>query len=159
MEEAIARGAYLVNAMGCEDCHSPKVFGPQGPQPDPKRHLAGHPQDEPLPPVDPELLKSPWVLFNMHSTATIGPWGTSFAANLTSDNTGIGLWTEEQFFRAIREGKYKGMANGRMLLPPMPWPNFARLSDEDLKSIFAYLKSTEPVRNIVPQPLPPVAMN
>ncbi|MCB9297006.1 MAG: hypothetical protein H6559_28375 [Lewinellaceae bacterium] len=45
------------------------------------------------------------------------PWGVSYAANLTSDDTGIYLWTEAQFFRAIREGKYKGLEGSRPLLP------------------------------------------
>jgi hypothetical protein len=94
-----------------------------------------------------------WLLFNASLTASVGPWGVSYAANLTSDDTGIGTWTEEQFFRSIREGKQKGLANGRMLLPPMPWPNFARLNDEDLKAIFYYLKSTKAVKNLVPAPL------
>ena len=52
-----------------------------------------------------------------------------------------------------REGKYKGLDGSRPLLPPMPWPNFAQMTDEDLKAVFAYLKSTKPVRNIVPTPI------
>lgn len=156
-EELIARGDYLVNAIGCDDCHSPKRFGPQGPELIPEKRFSGFQQDGALPEVDPEIVKS-WALFSPDLTAAVGPWGTSYAANITSDGTGIGNWTEEQFFRAIREGKSKGLANNRMLLPPMPWPNYARLSDEDLRAIFAYLKSTTPVRNIVPQPAPPVGV-
>ena len=48
----------------------------------------------------------------------------------------------------------KGLENGRQMLPPMPWFNFRNLTDDDLKAMFAYLKSTAPVRNIVPAPLP-----
>ncbi|MBC5992228.1 hypothetical protein [Pontibacter cellulosilyticus] len=51
---------------------------------------------------------------------------------------------------AMREGKVKGLANNRDTLPPMPWPMFSKLEDDDLKVIFAYLKSTPPVKNVVP---------
>jgi Cytochrome c len=150
-DSLIKRGEYLVNTMGCNDCHSPKVFGPQGPYPDPDRLLSGHPAAMPLGPVDTTALRD-WVLFNMHNTAAIGPWGVSYAANLTSDPTGIGNWTLDQFKKALREGKYKGLDGARMLLPPMPWPNFTKLSDADTEAIFAYLKSTTPVNNLVPTP-------
>ncbi|MDX5438467.1 MAG: c-type cytochrome [Pontibacter sp.] len=151
-QEQVLRGEYLVTTMGCNDCHSPKVFGPKGPEPDQERLLSGHPAGVALGKVDTALIRT-WVMFNQHNTATIGPWGASFAANLTSDPTGIGNWTEEQFFRAMREGKAKGVANNRDMLPPMPWPMFAKLEDEDMKSIFAYLKSTTPVKNVVPPPM------
>lgn len=150
--EQVARGQYLVTVGGCNDCHSPKKMGPNGPEPDPERLLSGHPQDEPLARVDTSELGS-WVLFSHGLTAAAGPWGVSYAANLTSDDTGIGLWTEEQFIKCIREGKYKGLEGSRPLLPPMPWPSFAQMTDEDLKAVFAYLKSTRPVRNIVPAPV------
>jgi len=48
------------------------------------------------------------------------------------------------------------MDGARQLLPPMPWPVYRNMTDEDLKAIFAYLKTTKPVRNIVPAP---IAMN
>lgn len=150
-QELIKKGEYLVKVGGCNDCHSPKVFGQHGPEPDPARLLSGHPQDQEITQVDSTAVKN-WVLFTMDNTAAVGPWGASYAANLTSDATGIGNWTEEQFFKALREGKYKGLNNTRPLLPPMPWPNYAQMKDEDLKAIFAYLKSTKPVRNIVPAP-------
>ncbi len=156
-DSLVKRGAYLVTTMGCGDCHSPKIMGPQGPQEDPARLLSGHPTDMPLAAVDKATAKN-WVLFNMMNTAIVGPWGTSFSANLTSDSTGIGTWTEEQFARALREGKSKGIATNRMLLPPMPWPNYRNLHDEDIKAIFAYLKSTKPVSNRVPAPIPPTTV-
>ena len=148
------RGKYLVDIMGCNDCHSPKVMTPQGPVPDTNLLLSGHPSSMPIAPIDTVTSKS-WVLFNPILTASAGPWGVSFAANITSDDSGIGSWTEAQFFKAIREGKYMGLNNGRMLLPPMPWPGIAKASDEDLKAIFAYLKTTKPVHNVVPPPIPP----
>jgi hypothetical protein len=58
---------------------------------------------------------------------------------------------------AIREGKSKGLANARNLLPPMPWQMYRNFTDDELKAIFAYLKTTKPVKNLVPPPLPPVS--
>lgn len=151
----VDQGKYLVNALGCNDCHSPKVMTDRGPMPDPKRLLSGHDANEVLPDFDSETAKG-YVLFNMNGTAMVGPWGTSFSGNLTPDDTGIGTWTETQFLKAMKEGKYKGLDGSRQLLPPMPWPNYAQMKDKDLKAIFAYLKSIDPVENIVPQPIPPV---
>jgi mono/diheme cytochrome c family protein len=150
----IKRGEYLVNSIGCDDCHSPKKMGPQGPELDAALRLSGYPAERPLLPADEAALQSGWVLFGGDLTAAIGPWGASFAANLTSDETGIGKWTEAQFIKAIREGKSKGLDGTRPLLPPMPWQNYKKLKDEDLKSIYAYLKTTTPVKNIVPSPIP-----
>ena len=153
-DSLISRGRYLVTVMVCNDCHSPKKMGPMGPEIDTARMLSGHPSGNPVAKADPKLTDS-WILFNQDLTAFVGPWGTSFAANLTSDETGIGNWSEAQFFKAIREGKYKGMDNTRPLLPPMPWQMYTNASDEDLRAIFAYLKSTPPVENRVPAPVPP----
>jgi hypothetical protein len=153
-ETRINHGKYLVTVMGCNDCHSPKIMGPHGPAFDSSRLLSGHPSDLALPEID-QANSRQWVLFNNHLTAAAGPWGVSFAANITSDETGIGNWTEKQFFKAIREGKYKGLDESRMLLPPMPWPGYANATDEDLRAIFSYLKSTKPIKNVVPQALPP----
>jgi hypothetical protein len=87
-------------------------------------------------------------------TAWAGPWGVSFATNLTPDkDTGVGNWTAEMFVKTIRTGKHLGV--GRDLLPPMPWPDFARMTDADLEAIFAYLQSLKPIKNRVPAPLPP----
>lgn len=153
-DSLIKRGSYLVVIMGCDDCHSPKIMGAQGPEPDLSRRLSGHPVQMPLGKINADALKS-WVLFNPFNTAIVGPWGVSFASNLTSSETGIGNWSQEQFFKAIRKGKSKGLDDARMLLPPMPWQNIAKASDEDLKAIYAYLKSTKPIDNLVPQPLSP----
>ena len=152
--ERIERGRYLVTIMGCNDCHTPKKMGPHGPVLDSSRLLSGHPAEMPVAKADPAMLKN-WVGFAHTLTAAVGPWGISFAANLTSDETGIGNWTEEQFFTAIRNGKYKGAPAGRNLLPPMPWEMYRHATDEDLKAIFAYLKNTTPVKNLVPSAIPP----
>ena len=127
---------------------------PEGPAKDMDRMLSGHPAEVPVLPFDTATMKS-WVLFNMSGTSMIGPWGASFSANLTSDETGIGSWTEEQFRKALTEGKFKGLDNTRPLLPPMPWENYKNIRDEDIKAIFAFLKSTKPVKNVVPMPIAP----
>lgn len=152
--DLVKRGELLVNAIGCHDCHSPKKMTEKGPILDPNLILSGHPAGEVLLPYDKETLKS-YALFTMGLTAAIGPWGTSFASNITSDDTGIGTWTEAQFIAAMRTGKFKGQEDGRDLLPPMPWMSYKNFPDEDLKAIFAYLKTVKPVKNVVPAPTPP----
>ncbi len=152
----VQRGEMLVKAGGCHDCHSPKKMTDMGPIPDPDRLLSGHPANEQLGEYDLNTAKS-FILFSQGLTAAIGPWGTSFSANLTPDDTGIGSWTEAQFLTAIKHGKYKGMDDSRPLLPPMPWEAISHFPDSDLKAIFAYLKTIKPVQNIVPSPIPPKA--
>ena len=156
--EMVKRGEYLVATIGCDDCHSPKRMGAKGPELIPELRLSGYPANNPIPKIDTAALNKGWVLLGPDLTIAVGPWGTSFAANITSDGTGIGNWSEANFITAIREGKAKGLENGRPMLPPMPWFNFAKLTDEDLKSILAYLKSTSPVKNIPPQPIPPTSL-
>jgi hypothetical protein len=153
--QVVERGKYLVEIMGCHDCHSPKLMGPQGPYPDPDRLLSGHTAGTQLPPLPKD--NAGWALMAMDLTAAVGPWGTSFAANLTSDESGIGTWTEDQFKRALKQGLYKGLEGSRPLLPPMPWQNFKNITDEDVHAMFMYLKSTKPVVNVVPAPVPPAA--
>ncbi|GAB3549488.1 c-type cytochrome [Spirosoma fluminis] len=152
----IKRGEYLVTIMGCADCHAPKKLTPQGPAPDMDRFLSGYNSAEPLGDYDKNLVKTgQWVIFNGQNTAFAGPWGVSFAANLTPDATGIGNWSFEQFTNAMRKGKFKGLDNSRPLLPPMPWPNYTNMTDADMKAVFAYLKSLRPVNNTVPAHIPP----
>lgn len=151
-KDSIARGKYLVTYGGCNDCHTPLMMTDKGPAPDMSRMFSGHPADVKLPP--PGLKDGPWFAATAGMTAWAGPWGISFASNLTPDNeTGIGIWTEEMFIKAMRTGKHMG--EGRDILPPMPWRSVAALTDEDLKAIFAYLKSVPSIRNQAPQPIPP----
>lgn len=154
-KQLLERGKYLVNIMVCNDCHTPFKMGPKGPEPDMSRELSGHPQDLVMPPV-PQMGNGPWVWAGAGTnTAFGGPWGTSFTANLTPDpETGLGKWTEETFIQAIRTGRHEGQ--GRPILPPMPWPQFRNASDEDLKAVFAYLRSIKPIKNRVPLPVEPV---
>ncbi len=153
-KELVVRGQYLVEIGGCHDCHSPKKFTDEGPVPDEARLLSGHPANSKLPEINPDLIgPGKWLLFNEHITAAVGPWGVSFAANLTPDEqTGIGLWQEENFIKAMRTGKHMGA--GRPILPPMPWFNLAKATDEDLEAIFSYLKSLKSIKNSVPAPIP-----
>ena len=156
-ENSVARGGYLVLAAGCNDCHSPKIMTAQGPIPDTTRILSGHPANMPTPAFYKEAL-SPgnWVQMGPDLTTFVGPWGISYAANLTPDTaTGIGAWTEEVFIRALKTGKHMGQQNGRPILPPMPWNAMSRIKDDDLKAIYAYLRSLPGINNRVPQPLSP----
>lgn len=153
-EDPAQRGEYLSNILGCDDCHTPKIMTPQGPAPDMTRRFMGHPAEEPFEVSD---LKKPinerfLAVFNAGLTAAAGPWGISYAANITPDDTGIGSWTEAQFIKAIREGKSKGMDGTRPILPPMPWPGYAKMTDDDLKALFAFMKTMKPIKNVVPQP-------
>ena len=151
-KEMVKRGAYLVNTIGCDDCHSPKRMGPNGTEIIPELRLSGYPASRPITKTNIDVLKKGWMLLSDDLTTAVGSWGQSFAANLTSDPTGTGNWKEEQFIKAIREGKYKGLDNTRPLLLPMPWFVYKNLTDDDLKSIFAYLQTTKPVKNVVPAP-------
>jgi mono/diheme cytochrome c family protein len=155
-DDRVARGRYLVSAAGCGDCHTPLAMGPNGPAPDVSRLLAGHPEDLVLPPA-PTLPPGPWITtVSASMTAWSGPWGTSYTANLTPDDeTGLGLWTEDNFVATIQNGRHMGV--GRPLLPPMPASIISNYTDEDLRAIFAYLQSIPPVHNRVPHPLAPPA--
>jgi mono/diheme cytochrome c family protein len=151
--ERIERGRYLVAAAGCGDCHTPKMMTPQGPREDQGRLLAGFPEGAQLPPAP--AGSGPWIATaSWDQTAWAGPWGVSYATNLTPDrNTGLGIWTEDMFVRALRTGRHMGVS--RPILPPMPWTALKNMSDEDLKAIYAYLRTIPAVHNRVPEPLPP----
>lgn len=152
----IQRGEYLVTAGGCHDCHSPKMFTPKGPEPDPAKLLAGYPADTKLPEIPTGVIDpNKWGgLTTNDLTAWVGPWGVSFSANLTPDaETGLGNWTEDMFIKALRTGKHVGV--GRDILPPMPWYDLGKLTEGDLKAIFAYLRTIKPIKNRVPDPIPP----
>lgn len=155
---AAERGKYLVTVAGCNDCHTPWKMGEHGPEPDMTRMLSGHPENMPLPPAPKAV--GPWMVSAAATmTAWAGPWGVSYTANLTPDSTGLGKWDETTFMLALRNGKHIG--NGRPILPPMPWQGFSKMTDDDLKAIFAFLKTIPPIRNKVPEPImvpPPTAM-
>lgn len=150
----IKRGEYLVEIMGCHDCHTPMKLGPNGPEPDRARALSGHPEDAPAPPAV-TLPQGYLALIGASFTSFTGPWGTSFTRNLTPDKeTGLGDWTVEEFIATMKTGRERG--KGRPVLPPMPVQNLRVLSDTDIRAIFAYLQSLPPMKNRVPQPIEPV---
>jgi mono/diheme cytochrome c family protein len=139
-EDKIARGEYLVTVGACNDCHTPFKMGPNGPEPDASRRLSGHPAGLEMPP--PPAPTGPWLVsVGATNTAWSGPWG--------------GSWTPQIFVDTIRNGRHMG--RGRPLLPPMPFPFYAKMTDEDLTAIFAYLRTLPAIDNRVPSPIPPVA--
>lgn len=152
-ENSAVRGKYLVMAGACHDCHTPFKMGPKGPEPDMSRMLSGHPETLKMGP--PPKLENGWVYAGSGTnTAYVGPWGISYAINLTPDqNTGLGIWTEDQFVKAIKTGKHFGVS--RPIQPPMPWQSYSNMTDDDLKAIYAYLRSVPPITNHVPDYEPP----
>ncbi len=154
-QSRIDHGRQLVRTHGCGDCHTPWKLGANGPEPDSSRLMSGHPQELVMPPAPPA--QGPWLV-NASATFTAwgGPWGVSFSKNLTPDKeTGLGNWTEENFIETMRTGREMG--KGRMLLPPMPWPSYQHLTDEELKSMYAYLMSIPVISNKIPDPVAPSA--
>lgn len=151
---AIERGRYLVTVQDCNGCHTP--FTPKG-EPDLTKMLSGHPQAVRIAARPSLPLQGGWlVAINETNTAWAGPWGVSFTSNLTPDRvTGIGSWTEKTFIASIRSGKKSGV--GRDLLPPMPWRMYAKLTDEDLRALYAYLMTVPAISNRVPEPIAPGA--
>lgn len=126
LEEKIARGKVISYTSACHDCHTPGgLYG----APDSTRMLSGS-----------EL---GWE----------GPWGVSFPRNLTPDmETGIGSWSEEDIVTAIRTGI---RPDHTPLMPPMPWPMYSHLSDDDAHALAAFLKSLPAVRHKAPDKIPP----
>ena len=86
-------------------------------------------------------------------TAWRGPWGVSLARNLTPDKeAGIGNWTLADFKTTIRTGVNP---KGEVLMPPMPIGQLQNLPDQDLETIFAFLRTIKPVHNLVGRTAPP----
>jgi mono/diheme cytochrome c family protein len=79
------------------------------------------------------------------------PEGTVMAANITTDASGISFYDEDLFVQAMRNGKVKA----RSLSPTMPWYFYGHMKDEDLKAIYAYLKTLKPVKHTVDNTEPP----
>jgi mono/diheme cytochrome c family protein len=149
----VERGKYLVGITGCHDCHSPKVPGTM--KPVPETMLSGRPQSTKVPSAAPGEVHASEDL-----TAWTGGWGQSVASNLTPDPaTGIGMrYTEAKFVQTMRTGK---KPEGVAVMPPMPVDVYVNMKDDDLKAIYAYLKTLKPIRNAVraglapPAPAPP----
>jgi hypothetical protein len=155
--DPVARGGYIVSYSGCNDCHTPWVFNKDlgMPVPDMTRMLSGHPAGTPdsatkiNPKTDLALIGGTFTQFTL-------PFGIVYSANLTPDKeTGLGNWTEEMFVKALRTGMHLGAAAGRPILPPMPWPEFRNMTDDDLKAVFAFLQSIPAIHNPIADPKVP----
>ena len=151
--ERVQRGKYLVTIGGCHDCHTPWIVQPNGkPGPDMSRALSGHPMQFRIEKPAQHTSDRFAVSIAPMNTAYSGPWGVSFAANLTPDKmTGTGIWTFDIFKNTIRNGRHWGVA--RPLLPPMPWFNYREMTDEDLRAVYSYLRTLKPIHNEVQQPI------
>ena len=145
----VERGKYLVGITGCHDCHSPKI--PGGMKPVPDLILSGRPQSSKVPTGAPGEVHA-----SEDFTAFTGGWGSTVASNLTPDPaTGLGMrYTEAKFIQAMRTGK---KPEGVAIMPPMPVDVYVNMKDEDLKAIYAYLKTIKPIRNAVRAGLTPPA--
>src|SRR5262245_30513828 len=125
--QQIARGKYLVEFGGCMDCHTPGYFFGR---PDAARYLGGSEVGFEIPGL-----------------------GVFHGPNLTPDKeTGLGNWTRDQIFTALKTGT---RPDGRILAPIMPWRALATMSNRDLRALVAYLQSLKPVKNKVPGPFGP----
>jgi len=160
-ESQVKWGEHLVKVGGCNDCHTPKKMGANGPENDVSLMLSGHPAQMPPADFDAKEAAKKGLIVTQTFTSWTGPWGTTYAANLTSDTTGIGGWKEEQFMKCLHEKKWMGLDNTRPLMPPMSMMPATEMSDDELKAIFAYLKTTPAIKNVAPQAvlLPPPAAN
>ena len=160
-ENQVKWGEHIVLISGCNDCHTPKKMGPNGPEPDMSLMLSGHPAQMPPPPVEQAEAAKRGIAVTQDLTAWVGAWGITYAVNLTPDSTGLGGWKEDQFMKALTEGKWMGLENTRPIMPPMPVEAFKNFSNDEIKAVFAYLKSIPAIHNIVPQavlaPPPPAA--
>lgn len=151
----IEKGQNLTVENGCVFCHSPKIIENDDLVPDPERLFSGHPSDNKLPDIPEGLIgENKWFgLYTPGFTAWGGPWGISYSANITPDKeTGIGDWSQQDFLTVIRLGIHSSFKRG--LMPPMPWEEINKLSDDDLISIFKYLKTVKPIKNKVPESRP-----
>jgi mono/diheme cytochrome c family protein len=148
-ESQVERGRYLVGITGCHDCHSPKL--PGGMKPVPELILSGRPQTTKVPSGAPGEVHA-----SEDFTAFTGGWGSTVASNLTPDPaTGLGMrYNEAKFIAAMRTGK---KPEGIAIMPPMPVDVYVNMKDDDLKAIFAYLKTIKPIRNAVRAGLAPPA--
>lgn len=155
-ESQVKWGEHLVNVLGCHDCHTPKKMTDKGPELDLTLALSGHAEKMPVPEVDRKKFEAKGYIVTSDFTSWVGPWGISYAANLTPDETGTGNWKEDQFLNALKKKIMKGLPGTRPMLPPMAMMPFDQMRDDELKAIFAYLRTVAPIKNIVPQPTPPV---
>jgi mono/diheme cytochrome c family protein len=118
----LERGTYLMESIvACANCHTPKD------------------------PATGEEIEG----LAYAGSFVIEPGFTAYAPNITMDlDTGIGDWTDEQIMVGIRDGL---RPDGTLIGPPMPSPFYRTMSDYDARAIVAYMRTIEPVRNVVPK--------
>ena len=133
-EELRARGKYIITAIqGC-GCHTSRNRDGS------YNYLAGAPSKPPP--------KGPPSNTGWRNAR----WKKLYANNITPDpETGIGKWTESDFFTAMRTGL---TPDRRVLDPFMPWGYFKGITDRDLKAMWAYLRTVKPIKNKVPKSIP-----
>lgn len=132
-KDAVERGANMVELLGCASCHSSGAFDGT---PDMDKVMAG---------------SNTGIAF----TNPLGDRfpGVIYPSNITPDEeTGIGLWSDRQIANAIRAGTGR---HGERRIVSMPWPGYARLTDDDVEAMVAYLRSIKPIRNEVPEEVRP----
>jgi len=125
LKTAIDSGKYLVNIASCTDCHTPNKWA------DFKNE---------------DLYLSGGVEFPMPTG------GFVHSANLTPDESGLGVWSEDAFlakFKSYRDSGAIFKVEPNKLNSIMPWFAYSNMTDQDLKSIYAYLMSLKPVYNPV----------
>jgi len=131
--ELVKRGEYLaLHVAACVDCHSTRDWN----------YFSG--------PLKPGTEGKGGEEF----TAKYGFPGDFYARNITP--AGIGSWTDGEVYRAITCGVSK---NGEPFFPVMPYPNYSKMDQEDVKSIIAYLRTLKPVENVIPASVPSFPMN
>ena len=131
--DAIDRGEYLVELLGCGVCHTNGAFDGA---PDLGRSLAGSQTgiawESPLGEKRPGIVYPP---------------------NITPDEkTGIGLWSDNQIANALSAGIGR---HGSRRIAMMPWQGYAKLSSDDVDAIVAYLRSIKPIESRVPAAVEP----
>jgi mono/diheme cytochrome c family protein len=131
--EAIARGRYLVELLGCGSCHTDgALIG----EPNMERSLAGSRVG--IAYSNPLEYRRPGIVFPPNITP--------------DDETGIGTWSDRQIAAAVRAGSGRH-GKGRILV--MPWQGYSKISDNDIMAIVGYLRRIEPVPFRVPENVPP----
>jgi mono/diheme cytochrome c family protein len=114
LRDPIKRGFYLATIGHCMECHTPVVNG--------HHDFAGN--------------------LGKGDQTFRGPWGESLSRNITSHkDKGIGAWSDAEIKRAIAQGLRR---DGSRLKPPMGFDWYARMNDEDLTAIVAYLRTVPP---------------
>lgn len=121
----LAYGAYMTNASGCKECHTPVKQGQ----------------------IIEDLAFSGGREFILQDGSTVR------TANLTPDASGLGAWTEDLFvsrFRTYADSSYEApTVSPGSFQTLMPWTMYGHMKVQDLRAIFTYLKTVKPIKNVV----------